>query len=535
MSSEQRVFVTIDRGTASTAVAIVGLVAGRRRLLGATAGPAGTPDDALLERVRRRVAGADAELAAHLGLDRVGATADLRRLVATTVPPPELVVIAATERAVRPLAAVAETAGWHVRTLVMDGAEILAVATALADRRVDAILAGASDPPGADERPLVGDLGALVASATERRPDLVTVLAGGLATPGGRTEVRFRPDRPGPTVLAPSPAVGGGAPLRELLDGLRGGDADGRRALAVATATLSGVLRRRVEVLEIGRSAGARIVAGWQPGEAPDVHAASVASAALLPRPFTEADLDAVIGWLSVPLDRLRVRDRLRELAVTPWADAAGDGAVLRLAAVRAAVVRLQARTPAMDGLPAPDLLVASGGAWQVAPGPAIALALADVARRPGIRALGLDAVRLLAPLGTIDDEDERAAIMADLRDDLLVPLGSVIMPAGLRPGRPAGTLRVTGPGGATDLELVPGGIEYVDLAPGDRARVELRFRDAVDLGVRARHLAAEVAGGLGGLLVDLRDTPLRFPDRLEPRRELLAAWQEPTWPGIDR
>jgi hypothetical protein len=124
---------------------------------------------------------------------------------------------------------------------------------------------------------------------------------------------------------------------------------------------------------------------------------------------------------------------------------------------------------------------------------------------------------------------------MTDLRDDLVVPLGSVIMPAGMRPGRPAGTLRVTGAGGATDLELVPGGIELMLLAPGDRARVELRFRDVVDMGVRARHVAAEVAGGLGGLLVDLRDTPLRFPDRLEPRRELLAAWQEPTWPGMDR
>jgi hypothetical protein len=416
----------------------------------------------------------------------------------------------------------------------MDGAEILSVATALGDRRVDAILAGASDPPGADERALLGDLGSLVASATERRPDLVTVLAGGLATPGGRTEALFRPDRPGPTVLAPSATTGGGAPLRELLDGLRGGEADGRRALAASTATLARVLRRRIELVEIGQSGGARVAAGWQPGEASVVHAASVAGAALLPRAFTDVHLDAVIGWLSLPLDRLRVRDRLRELAVTPWADAAGEGAVLRLAAVHAALARLLALTTAMDHLPAPDLLVAAGGAWQVAPGPAIALALADVVRRPGVRALGLDSARLLGPLGTLDD-DERAIVMAGLRDDLLVPLGSVILAAGLRPGRPAGTMRVTGTGGATDLELVPGGIELVDLAPGERASVELRFRDSVDVGVRARHVAAEVAGGLGGLLVDLRDVPLHLPDRLEPRRELLAAWQAATWPGMDR
>jgi hypothetical protein len=61
-----------------------------------------------------------------------------------------------------------------------------------------------------------------------------------------------------------------------------------------------------------------------------------------------------------------------------------------------------------------------------------------------------------------------------------------------------------------------------------------MRFRDAVDLGVRVKHAAVEVAGGLGGLLVDLRDVPLRLPDRPERRRELLAAWQAGLWAGID-
>ena len=80
----------------------------------------------------------------------------------------------------------------------------------------------------------------------------------------------------------------------------------------------------------------------------------------------------------------------------------------------------------------------------------------------------------------------------------------------------------------------MPGGLELVDLPPGERAVVDLRFRDPVDLGPRARHVAVEVAGGLGGLLVDLRDVPLRLPDRLERRRDLLAAWQAALWPGLD-
>jgi hypothetical protein len=535
VSFRTRVFATVDSGTATTAVAVIGHAGGRHRLLGSTAGPAGIPIEALLERVRRRVAEADPSLADALGLDWPGSAADVPRLACSTAAPPELAVIAATERVVNPLAAIAETAGWSVRRLVIDGAEILRVATSLAERRVDAILAGASEPPGADERNLLGELGTLVAATTERRPDLVTVLAGGLASPGSRTEALFRPDRPGPTVLAPSAAVDDGEPLRVLLDGLRGREDDGRRALAVAAGSLARVLRRRIEVLEVGQSGASRTAAAWQPGAEPEIRTASVARAALLPRPFADADLDAVIGWLPLPLDRLRVRDRLRELAVTPWGDAAGEGALLRLAAARAAVARLLTATAPFDAHPVPDLVVVTGGAWLAGPATAAVLAVADVARRPGARAVGLDHARVLAPIGTIEDEDARVRLLADLRDDLLLPLGTLVLAAGLRSSRSAGVLTVHGADGPVDVELAPGGLDLVDVPPGEQTTVELRFRDAVDLGVRARHLALEVTGGLGGLVVDLRDVPLRLPERLEPRRELLANWQAAVWPGFDR
>jgi hypothetical protein len=380
---------------------------------------------------------------------------------------------------------------------------------------------------------LLPELSALVAAAADRRPDLTIILAGGLAEPGGRYEAAIRSDRLGATMLGPSPANGGGAPLRDLLDSLRGGTADGRRALAAATGTLAEVLGRRVEVVEIGQAGGARVQADPTPGGA-TVRSAIVADAALLPRGFGDPHLDSVVGWLTIPLDRLRVRDRLRELALAPWGDAAGDGALLRLAAVRASVGRLNDATRWMDSGPAPEVVVAAGGAWNVAPGPAVALALADVVRRPGVRALGLDHARLLGPLGTIEDPDERRRVIADLRDELLVPLGTVVMPAGLRSGKPVGRIAVRGASGSTELELVPGGLELVDLPPGERAIVELQFRDPVALGPKARHFAIEVTGGLGGLLVDLRDVPLRLPERLERRRDLLTAWQSALWSGLD-
>ncbi len=220
----------------------------------------------------------------------------------------------------------------------------------------------------------------IIAAATQRRPDLDTVLVGGLAEPGGRMEAGMQADRPGATMTAPSPSAGGGAALRVLLDELRGPGPDGRRALAASTATLAEVLGRRVEVIEIGQSAGARAAASPPRADAEaaaEPAAASlaiVAEAALLPRGFGDAHLDAIIGWLSISLDRLRVRDRLRELALAPWGDAAGDGALLRLAAARAAVQRLLAATPAMDALGAPDVVVVSGGAWAVAPAAGVAL-----------------------------------------------------------------------------------------------------------------------------------------------------------------
>lgn len=535
MSSEPRAFATVDRGAATTAVSLIGQVDGRWRLLGTTAGPASVEADALVARLRGRLDAADPALAAACGLADPGAVAELPRVESRTVPPPLLVVVAATERVVRPLAAVAGAAGWRVRPMVIEGADILAVASALADPAVTAVLAGASDPPGADERPLMGELSAVIASATQRRPDLTVVLSGGLADAGGRVEDRVAHDRPGATLLAPAVAKADGARLRELLDGVRGGEQDGRRALDVSVSTLAEVLGRGVEVVEIGQTAGARVSAAVRPGGEPAVTTtATVADAALVPPGADDGLVDEVLGWLTVPLDRLRVRDRLRELALVPWGDAAGDGALLRMAAARAALVRLVAATPAFDTLPAPDLVVAAGGAWAGAPGPAVALALADVLRRPGVRALGLDHGRLLGPLGTIEDPGERRRVIADLRDELIVPLGSVVMPAGLRAGRSAGRLEVRAAAGPAELDLVPGGLELVDLAPGERAVVELRFRDPVDLGLRARHFAVEVVGGLGGLLVDLRGIPLHLPERLERRRELLAAWQGALWSGAD-
>lgn len=535
MSSDPRAFATVDLGTASVAVALIGQVDHRWRLLGAAAAPAAVGPDALLGRLGDELAATEPVLARELGLSEHAAP-ELPRLTCETVPAPVVAVVGTTARVVAAFAAVADTAGWRTRRIVIEGAGIVAVASALADPTVTAVLACASDPPGVHERSLVPELATLVAATTQRRPELAVILAGALAEPGSRGDGLIAADRPGPTLLAQAAGVGAGAPLRDLLEELRAGERDGRRALVRAVGTLSRMLERRIEVVEVGQSGGTRVIAESTSGaDEPTVHAAFVASGGLVPADADDSIVDEAMAWLTAPLDRLRVRDRLRELAITPWGDTAGDGALLRLAAARAALVRLLAATPAMGDHPAPDLLVAAGGAWSVAPGPAIGLALADVVRRPGISGLGFDHARLLGPLGTIENEAERGRVIADLREDLITPLGSVVMPAGFRGGKPRGHLSVHGDGREpVELDLAPGGLELVDLPPGERAVVELRFRDPVDLGAHGRHFAVEVGGGLGGVLVDLRDVPLRLPERLDRRRDVLTAWQGAMWAGIE-
>ena len=184
---------------------------------------------------------------------------------------------------------------------------------------------------------------------------------------------------------------------------------------------------------------------------------AVVPTAALAPADPDDAVVDRVGLWSTWGADRHRLRDRLRELRIAPWADATGDGATLRLAAARAALARLAECTPEWDDRAPADLTVATGGAWAVAAAPTIALALVDVLRRSGAGQFALDHARILAPLGSIPDSDERRAMVADLVDDLLAPLGTVVTPAGMRTGRSAGSVVVHGATGEVRLDLTPG------------------------------------------------------------------------------
>jgi hypothetical protein len=550
VTSDPRAFLALDLGGATTSVALIGRLAHRWRLVGAISMPAATPGDAIAVELVRRVAASDPGLARAIGLPATADAAeaervvqDLPRLVGRSAPRRNLLAVAASERALEPVADAARRTGWRTTTATLDGTDALRLTNRILDPTVDVVLAGAGDPPGADERRLLPELAGIVAGAVARRPELTVVLAGAMAEHLGRLEAgegngSRPPDRPGELLLAPAATAGEppGAPLRELLDEVRGGPDDPRRAAGRITAALADVLDRRVELIEIGFDGGLRATAvPGIGGEDAEAMVSIVADAALLPPDPDDATVDRVLGWMTVPIDRHRLRDQLRELRLWPWSGIAGDGARLRLAAARAALAVLVQATPEQSALPAPDVVVVAGGAFAVAPGPAIALAIADVLRRPGAVAIVHDHARVLGALGVIPDASERRQALVDLADDVLTPLGTVVIPAGIRAGASAGRLTVHAGTGASETDLVPGALEVVDLPPGDVATAEFSFRDTVRLGSRGRRFAVDVSGGLGGLLVDLRDVPLRLPDRLDRRRELLDAWQESLWLTRDR
>lgn len=545
MSREALSFFTIDRGTASTAVALIAPCGGRFRLLASGVSPRGVDLDALLHDLVHRVEATEPDL-----VPGAAGWRDWARLESVTRSARRVVCAAASDPVCGDLERALSGAGWEIAGRIVAARMDALDATELClDPSVGALAVGSAERPLSDDRAAMLRLGAVLSAVLTRRPDLAVLLCGPPDVWGEDPSIAGAARLPAPdpvgltidsplrdalrgVILDPDPyADDPPDPESEAHDRLV---PDGRMGLRRAIATLAGLLDRRIEAVDIGHAAGSRILA----------HPAGVvrhlisAEAALVPASALrdEREIDAIARWSAVRSDPFSLADRLRNLFLAPWRDACGDGARLRLAALRAALVRLDAawRSDAGGDGPAAsgaDLLVCSGGSFAAVPPPAAALAVVDAMRRPGSLTLFHDHARLLAPIGTLPDPGDRRRLIADLLDDVLLPIGSAIVAGELRPGsRHATTLRVTSSLQQQELDLVTGALRLVDLPPGVHARVELETREGTLLGVRARRLAIDVTGGLGGLLVDTREIPLRLPDRAERRRAMLEAWEGPVW-----
>ena len=148
--------------------------------------------DALGWILAARLAVADARLAGDLEIAADEAHR-LPRLEARSRPVATLAVLGASRRAVGLLEAVAARTPWRIRTASPETHDPREMTDLALRPEVTAVLVGAGDPPGPDERGWLDDLAGLVGAATRRRPDLRVVLAGPVASRNAWAEGAGRP------------------------------------------------------------------------------------------------------------------------------------------------------------------------------------------------------------------------------------------------------------------------------------------------------------------------------------------------------
>ena len=317
----------------------------------------------------------------------------------------------------------------------------------LLDPAIDAILAGAGDPPRPEER-----------SADRRAggPRRRGRAAAGRSCPidPGRRDVRGPWPRSGRRArargdrssrrpaAAPAEATG---PLGDLLLELALPADDPRRAIGPATQALADVLDRRIETIVLGHDAAVRALAdavgrrrrGRSPASPscrprpsrPTTRTTPWSMACSSGRRSCPTAIACATGCASCasprgPTRRARGPRCAWPPPGPPWSassratpDSAGDRARSR---------RHRGRRVVLGPRPRPWRWPSS---------------TSSAGRAPASTPSTMPACS--APLGAIPDAGERLAVMADLADDLLAPLGSVVTPAGLRAGRSAGSLIV--------------------------------------------------------------------------------------------
>jgi hypothetical protein len=228
-------------------------------------------------------------------------------------------------------------------------------------------------------------------------------------------------------------------------------------------------------------------------------------------------------------------------MTLRPWSQVDREGVHLRMAALRAALERMDSRWDVLapEGradAAAPDVVVLTGGGFALLPAAASALALADGVRRAGASTILGDHARLLAPLGALPVEADRRRLLADLMDDALLPVGSALVTgAPATNGKEPASVTVSSLLGEEQVPLEAGQLRLIDLPPGIVARLEVDPGHGAILGMERQRFRLEASGGLGGLLIDTRAIPFEWPDGVEPRRALLERWEEPVWMGSDR
>lgn len=523
----------IDAGSAWTKASIVGRTRGRWRIVAHAAQPSAWDESTLIEALVSRMGDAvDQRLRAGVS----GIVAAAPRIACHTPARPGRLAIAAVTSEVSGSAArrAAESAGWLVVEAVAadDGRSLPERLTALIGAEVDAWLVAGGFDNAQPEQAI--EAAAVVAAARGggRSPviwagsEALTDEVAGLFDPGIVATVR----NPRPSVEKEDLE-----PLRHYLEVMLD-----RLIESGGTQNLAPIGLRRA-IGEIAREEGLRVgavdlgarYATWvlADGTGSEVIAESrvFASGGLgAPTLGSSASIGRLARSLPIAVDELAVADTLQNMRSRPGTVPYTDE---ELAVTFAAARNRLADLAEQRGAEPVDLLIGGGRVIAAAPTPMHALRLLlDGMRPPGVTQLAIDAAGVLAPLGSLPD-DQISEGIGILRDDLLVPLGTVIVTRGGRTAQVAIRARLhrTGWPDPEPVEVRYGQVVVLPLPRGEVADLELELEGGAVLpaGRRVHRARVAVTGGVVGLVLDARDVPLHLPRRLDDRREVLASWRD--------
>lgn len=523
------VALLVDAGSAWAKASVIGRVAGRWRLVTHAAQPtAWGPNDLRRALLDQLAAVVDPRLVGRVD----GIVGDANRIECHTARRLGRLAVVAVSREISAVSArrAAEAAGWHVvETVTLDDGRTLAERLwTLQSTEVDAWLVaggfdGARSPRGTEAAALVASArraggGPVVwAGSGALSDDVLNLFEPGAATtvPNARPDAR-REDTD---------------PLRSHLQALLYEVVTPEREMNLASiampraiGSLAAASRLRILGVDVGARTAVRALAEPDGTVASRVHARGGLSGAVL-LPGAAGRVARLAGDAG---DEAAVADLLQALLARP---ASLPQTREELAAVQAAA-RLQLEALVADQAVGPlDLVIGMGRTIAAAPHPGQALRiLLDGLRPVGVTQVAVDPSAVMGPLGTLG-EGEIGEGMELLAEDLLAPLGTVVVTRGGEPGRLAMRVTVHRPGWPVGppIDVRVGQLQLVPLSRGQQAELSIELGDGVSLGAprRAPRIQALATGGSVGLVLDARGIPIALPRRGDDRRSMLGSWRD--------
>jgi hypothetical protein len=511
VTPETELTLLLDVGSAWTKAALVGRAGGRWRVVSGAAQPTSWGESVLVEDLVTRLAPhADARLQRRLPLL-------VREAPRITCRSPRrlgrLAIVADHGTVLDAARAVATQSGWTVEAAVAgdDRGEPAEHFERLRNAEVDAWLAVPATDGG------VGRIWGLMAAV--RGASTRVLVVGPLDEPQALATL-FGPKA---EWIAEKPDAGLADALLAQVTALNGIDAP-RSATPIAFGRAIDALAAGLGLTVLGVDLGASWLA-WRRSGA-DHRTAMLAASADRSLPDGSR---AAAEILPADADEFTTSDAMAGLA------ARGSGlpatSVEAVIAQAIGIDRLAAARHLLGGCPAVDLIVGGGRLLAAAPHPADAtLVLLDGLRPPGVTQLAIDPWGVCGPLGALAEEDVDEGLET-LRDDLLVPLGTVVRADGGTGGQVAIRARLHRPGwpDAAAVEVRTGSLAVLPLERGGSGELEIELERGVRIGapVREHRLRVPVTGGAVGVVLDARGDPMQLPTRPGDARAMIQTWRD--------